>query len=831
MARFQSFRGTEKLPTTRRPQVIADTAVGRATAGAGRQIQQSAAQVGNLAAKAQDRQNKIAFMQGKKEAIQFRSELDGYFLDASHNMEPGGVGFSESVYAEIDQRAKKFLESQPESVRAQADLEITQIRKSYRSKANRLELEAGYIHSRGILSDLEGDLLKTVRSNPATYDSALREYTQANANSALTPVERDEKARVFKSNLSMAWVNAQPASVRAQWLGPSKVDATSLIRSREGLETKSYPDKGGHDGKQFSGWRVGYGSDTVTKADGTVVRVTKDTVITRADAERDLERRISEFQAIAVKGIGVEAWQRMPPRAQAALTSITYNYGELPERLHKAVQSGDLELLATSIEGLKNDNGGVNAERRQQEADIIRGRASIPNASPEVQKRLDNLSYEDQVKLSDQAQRDLVSIASDRQETFKLDIATDPLAVDRNRVLDDPLLDDGQKASLINSLDSALKEGEKDRQAVGWANTQGKGNPLDPDDRKSAERVFDQAVAAEQNPDTVGQAIAASKGVVAKPYGDMIRNGLRSNDALQVGAAYERVAALYDIDPQAVRGAENGQELEDAVTKWRFFTDSMGLDAQQAAERLAELNSPEAIKNREALLNSAPVQKRLKEIDADHVEGKFAVWGPFNDPELGASEEGRAVAVSEYKALLKDTLGEVGGNLDTAEHLAFSRLTQDWGVSEYSPHGSKTVLKYPAEMLYPPVGESGHDYIREQVKDVLEEEDIDAKKFYLIGNEYTVADKRAQRAPRLTVLYVDHDGVVQQLPFAFSADVAAAFADEEARKVAELDALEAEHMENREDFEDRYPHGLSETDERFDFERQRSMDNYLEGPK
>ncbi|MBO6509378.1 MAG: hypothetical protein JJ979_13040 [Roseibium sp.] len=382
-----------------------------------------------------------------------------------------------------------------------------------------------------VSQEVEDQLFKTVRSNPATYDAALREHTLTNENSALTPTEKRERSRAFKSNLAKVWIETQPASERAQWFGPAKTDAGSLIRAKEGFEAKAYADTGGPDGKQFSGWRVGYGSDTVTKADGTVVRVTKDTVISRADAERDLDRRIAEFQTIAIKGVGVDAWQRMPPRAQAVLTSITYNYGELPGRLHKAVQSGDLEAVATSIEGLKGDNGGVNSKRRQQEADIIRGRAAIPNAPPEVQERLDNLDYEDQVKLSDQAQRDLVSVASDRQDAFKLDIATDPLAVDRNRILDDAFLDDGQKASLINTLDSALKEGEKDRKAVDWANTEGAGNPLASEDRKNAELVYNQVVDNGASPDQAANAVAAGKGVLPKPYVNLIRNGLNSTNA------------------------------------------------------------------------------------------------------------------------------------------------------------------------------------------------------------------------------------------------------------------------------------------------------------
>jgi hypothetical protein len=51
--------------------------------------------------------------------------------------------------------------------------------------------------------------------------------------------------------------------------------------------------------------RTGYGSDTVTLADGRVVPVTADTRVTREDAERDLARRVqTEFIPRAAQAVG-----------------------------------------------------------------------------------------------------------------------------------------------------------------------------------------------------------------------------------------------------------------------------------------------------------------------------------------------------------------------------------------------------------------------------------------------------------------------------------------------------------------------------------------------
>ncbi|MEQ8782508.1 MAG: hypothetical protein RIE06_22815 [Roseibium album] len=809
MARLEKYTGTQNLPGVRRPGVIADTAVGQATAALGGQIQRTGAQVGQTAELAQRRQLQIDDFQRKKGWLDFEGEFSQKELDAQTNLKPGAVGYTEKMQSQFDTDANAFIESLPESARAQAEVDVKNLRNRYANRFRLTEQKESTRYFQEGIAEGSDQLAKNIRANPNTYDEALEQGRSLINESGLPSIEKAAALKSWERMASLAWVETLPATERAQLFGTSRVDAGSLIRAKEGFRTKSYPDTGGHDGKQFSGYRVGYGSDTVTRADGSVERVTKDTIITQADAERDLNRRLGEFQATAAKQVGAEAWQRLPPRAQAALTSITYNYGELPGRIHEAVKSGDLERIAGAVENLKSDNGGVNSKRRQEEANIIRGHAAIPNASPEIHERLNSLSYEDQVKLSDQAQQDLVSVASDRQDAFRLQIATDPLTVDRQQLLDDPILDDGQKASLINGLNAALKSGENVRKAIDWVNTSGRGNPLDSDDRKNADLVYEEAVAAEQDPRTVAEAITSSKGVLPKTYVNDIRNGLRSTSNVQVGAAYERLAALYQVSPQAVRGAENGDELEDAVTKWRFFTDNMGMDAAQAGERFAELNDPEAIKAREALLESQPVKDYLKDVDASDIEGMFQSWGSVlfgtwvpgvaPPPDLGASEEGRAVAVSEYKQLFRESLGEVGGDLDAAQELAFTRMSRNWGVSEFSLHGSGKVLKYPVEKLYAPIGEDGHKYIRDQVDAVLEAEKIDAKRFYLVGNEYTLNDRRAKRAPRLTVQYVDQDGVLQQLPHAFIADVETALAEEEARKDADFEVNGALYLQERVD--------------------------------
>lgn len=154
--------------------------------------------------------------------------------------------------------------------------------------------------------------------------------------------------------------------------GPG-VDASQLLRDSEGFRSRPYWD--------VNAYRIGFGSDTITRADGTIVRVRPGMEVTRADAERDLERCKGEFQQGIIRDIGVDAWSGYGENIQAALTSIAYNYGSLPRSVVRATETGDAELIAQAVEGLKGHNDGINAGRRQREADLIRGGGAIGSAA------------------------------------------------------------------------------------------------------------------------------------------------------------------------------------------------------------------------------------------------------------------------------------------------------------------------------------------------------------------------------------------------------------------------------------------------------------------
>lgn len=136
---------------------------------------------------------------------------------------------------------------------------------------------------------------------------------------------------------------------------PAVESAAALIKEFEGFISTAKIDS---DGK----YRTGYGSDTTTDVSGRSHPVTRDTTTTEEDAQRDLARRVVEFQAGAAKDIGV-AWGSLADNVKASITSVAYNYGHVPSSVVAAAKTGDNITISEAIAALQANPG-----RRAQEA-------------------------------------------------------------------------------------------------------------------------------------------------------------------------------------------------------------------------------------------------------------------------------------------------------------------------------------------------------------------------------------------------------------------------------------------------------------------------------
>lgn len=152
--------------------------------------------------------------------------------------------------------------------------------------------------------------------------------------------------------------------------GPAEEQAKALLRKEEGFRDSPYWDTNAH--------RVGYGSDTITRADGTQAKVTRGMKITREDAERDLDYRLRDREGKQVREQLGDSWSKLPANAQAALYSVGYNYGSLPSAVVKAAKTGDLQAISSAVRALP-----ANSKRRGVEADLILSGKPVTQPSTE----------------------------------------------------------------------------------------------------------------------------------------------------------------------------------------------------------------------------------------------------------------------------------------------------------------------------------------------------------------------------------------------------------------------------------------------------------------
>lgn len=159
--------------------------------------------------------------------------------------------------------------------------------------------------------------------------------------------------------------------IAAETATKAAASTAEVIKKYEGFSATPYFD--------VNAFRAGYGSDTVTLSDGSIRAVVQGMTVTLADAERDLARRIGEFQDTIKRQIGGDTFNAMSQGQQDALTSIAYNYGSLPERIVEAIKTGNEGAIYTAIRGLGGDNGGVNRRRRNDEAELFAGGSGQPS--------------------------------------------------------------------------------------------------------------------------------------------------------------------------------------------------------------------------------------------------------------------------------------------------------------------------------------------------------------------------------------------------------------------------------------------------------------------
>ena len=500
-------------------------------------------------------------------------------------------------------------------------------------------------------------------------------------------------------------------------------DAMSLLRKFEGFRETPYWDVNAH--------RVGYGSDTITTADGRKVKVEQGMKVSRADAERDLARRTKEFERGAAGQVGVQAWNNLEPNVQAALVSVAYNYGSLPSNVVDAVRSGDVTRIAASVEFRGSDNGGVNRKRRIEEANIIRGGTQITGNAPafdpsSMDPRYANLSLSQRLSLYDQtqaaAQRGQTAIDAQTKAAYDSEKGDLQLGIQTGNVSSDQQImqsrmTDSDKATLLSTLRS--RQGDQVMTAQAMADFQNGALSIDPyssDGKKKVDAiggVINQAVAPE-NRQAALDSLVTQSGTVPQSTMNQLRAGAESQVPSEVETALQAASRFSQINSSALSRRDGGSAVQKKVDDFDYYVNTLNLSPSDAARRIAEQNDPNKIRERKAL--EPAVKEFRKQIENTDIGSMFDdSWLPFTDPKVGFNEQQAFGIAADYMAIAEEQFYASGGNPELAKNRANAEMKRLYGTTDIT--GTKTIMKYPPEKFWPakPDDSEPYGYIKDQL--------------------------------------------------------------------------------------------------------------------
>lgn len=748
-------------------------------------VQALAQGLGAFAAQLQQREEKVNRFGALTELSKFETEMAEHLEEQKRGAPANGAGFARSVEQQYDKFAERFLATRvaPE-LRDEFTFRAQQLKQGLVGKALDYEYAAGDSFFRQGVKDIyekaRNSLDPRLGGDPSQLEVWKGRVAEAVNLTGLTEAEKYELNRNTTQGLEAVVYRAAVAADAKSYGG--NADAANLIKRFEGWSDKAYSDKRTSTG-QHDAWRIGYGTDTITKSDGTVVRVNKGDKISREDAERDLRRRIPEFQGVIAKQVGKDTWNGLPGNVQAALTSVAYNYGSLPNSVVTAVASGDVNKIAGAVENLS-----ANKERRAEEAAIIRGEATPPSPLDE-DARFANVPYETRVSLREDAMRDAAAEATEEAKQRKAmyesnlnKLLTDihdgnagQTEIDRFRESNP-----GMKFSDLTSLDKALKDYSE---GVGLASaTLGRiesGYPLDPTDtntKKGLNALIGKdgiQALSEGNQEYVSSALVplvTKGGVIPSDVVGLLTGMVRSNNQGKALFALDTLSQLADADPRAF-DSQVPDSLQDDVEYWRArrglvpddelmkqLNPGVSMEERQARQQLR--------KDADTILSKIDTGTKLPTINGlvqQFVKKEGSFWFS-SDAQISSIPYAAAAINKEYRTLFTDAY-ERYGNVEDAQRVTEEKLAKRWKVTEV---GQKVLMRNPPEdpaTGYKPYNGS-YKWITDQIRT---EHKLGSEDFQLISDEETDREVRLRKAGQLdrpvsykVVSY--KDGIWKELP-------------------------------------------------------------------
>ncbi|HWU19384.1 MAG TPA: hypothetical protein VN155_17010 [Devosia sp.] len=765
-------------------------------------IQQVAAGLGDVAQGARNHHLRLAEREAQmtefrtdQEFTRLGTQFAATYADRQTNIDPTGSGFTAAVNSDFNAAYDAFLGSIPDQLRPKfEELALTE-REKWVANAAAVENDQRNKYVVQGITDTVSGKQSEVFNNPGGYASALQDINRLiDAAPDLTPVQKEEARRTAAQSLSLSWAE------RMQQDNPAALIEATGLSSREsyfaairGAESGGNDQAANPNSTAFGRYQFTQGTwaDLVQRHPNAGL-----TVGGRGDpAQQEIAIRLfTDENAKTLAGAGIS-------QTNGNLYAAHFlGAGDAVRVLNASGQTLVSSIVPASVVTANKFLQGMTvAGFKAWAAKKAQGDGSSGTVAPELVA----LDFAGRLKVYDQAQAQVQANATAantaskaqydaRKGNLELGIVTGDVASEQSIL--EAGLSDSDTATLIRSFRAAQGDRATLLQAVS-AFQQGTlaVDPYSTDGRKVVDGIYEtigKAATPEQQPFAVNELIRQA-GVVPQTLQNEMRAAVTSTDPGVILPALQQAQAISDIGGDILSRRDGGRDIQSKADLFNVYTRDMGYSEIEAAQRIAKSNDPEQVRARDALLKSKPVTDWLKGITDRNVVAIFGGWGTT----LGENPAQNAAMVSEYKALLEESIIDANGDQGAAETLAATRFQRIYGRSDLTLPGAGVVTRLPPEKTYPTLPDGTQGYIKSQLESALRDEGIAFDDIRLIPYDGTDADFNNGDPARYQVSY-RQNGQWQLFNLPFAADYAAALEGYDADRQRQIEDSRRRHQQN-----------------------------------
>ena len=313
-------------------------------------------------------------------------------------------------------------------------------------------------------------------------------------------------------------------------------------------------------------------------------------------------------------------------------------------------------------------------------------------------------------------------------------------------------------------------------------------NPYVKDDKDKLDLAYSGMVSGGTDPNEALTEIVDKTKALPPSVASQIRQGVNSPDPDKVAQAAAQASNFMERGGNAIFDPDPGKDdINEAATKYRHYTDYMGMTAQEAGKRIVEERSPEYKQKIKAQADTYGFGKDiledekngvlLKDLETKFGEPRWWTLGFGTSPSQVAFKEGdRQALVEDYKHLIRENFDNTG-NYKLSRDMAQGQIAKVWGTSHVN--GSPVAMRFapenaPALKNIPDVSTKIGDQIVSSVKEATGH-DIDRSKIILqpIDGGVTQRAYWNNQPPPYQVFWTDKNGIMQTINKPFVPDVEA----------------------------------------------------------